>query len=426
MPLVSVGRDREHETSVFGMAAAEDKGEELLVRGAREADIDRLLEIHTSAYPDPRSLEVRRRNFLHNPLGAFGDLRVAEVAGKIVAHAFLFPLEVGIGGRSVKTGAIASVGVAPEARGRGLASRLLDRLHLDSFERGDAITLLFAFRQGFYARYGYAPTTPSRRLALSPHAIPRAWSTHDGLVVRAADGADREGIEAMYARAATRQTGWITRPSTLWDTRLLDERRRFFVVARGHSVVGYISWTLSQHGAHEATTLVVGDLVAVDEEPRRALWGLLGQQRAQVHQIHVNVDAHDPIDRALIDADLGTFGTPEIEHAMGTICAGPMVRMTDIPRALAARGYANDATLELDVSGERFHLEVRAGSAVVGPSRATVAIVTDRVALTAIAYGALSPSDAARLGWLNAPDAGTLRAADALFALPPYFAIDPF
>jgi hypothetical protein len=43
-----------------------------------------------------------------------------------------------------------------------------------------------------------------------------------------------------------------------------------------------------------------------------------------------------------------------------------------------------------------------------------------------VAFGALPPSQAERLGWLSARDARALARADALFALPPYFSPDPF
>lgn len=400
---------------------------ELVFRTANEDDLDRLVEIHTSAYPDPRGPEARRRNFLSNMLGSLSELHVAFDGARLVAHAFLFGLEVWFGGRAVRTAGIASVGVAPEARGQRIAARLLEHLHSASLERGDALALLYAFRQGFYARHGYAPVTPFRRLSLTPRALPKAWSmTPSGLVVRAAEGGDREGIEHAYQRAAARATGWITRPARMWDARLLDERRRWFVAMRAGHAVGFASWTVAQPEQHAPTRLVVYDLVADDDEARRALWGLVGAQRDQVNEVVVNVDANDPLDRALLDADAARFGDPDVEHVLGMLCGGPMVRMADAARALTARGYACDGALDLDVGGDRFRLEVHAGAASIGPTRATSAVTVDLTTLAAVAFGALAPSDAARLGWLVAPDPGTLRAADALFSLPPFFALDPF
>src|SRR5262245_39979606 len=91
-------------------AASPDRGvaAPMIVRPARAADVDRLLEIHANAFPDPRAMEARRRNFLENALGNFDDLRVVEEeGGRIVAHAFLFRLEAWFGGRGVPSGGIA-------------------------------------------------------------------------------------------------------------------------------------------------------------------------------------------------------------------------------------------------------------------------------------------------------------------------------
>jgi len=71
----------------------------LTVRPALRADVDRLLEIHVAAFPDPRPIEVRRRVFLHNRLGKLDNLRVAQRGEELVGHAFSFPVTVWLGGR---------------------------------------------------------------------------------------------------------------------------------------------------------------------------------------------------------------------------------------------------------------------------------------------------------------------------------------
>ena len=400
---------------------------DLTLRPAKDEDTERLLEIHAAVFPDPRGAIERRRNFHHNVLGNLDDLHVVEHEGRLLAHAFLFPMQVWVGGKPVQAGGIASVGVAPEARGRRIASRLLSHLHEVSLARGDGLVVLYPFRQGFYLRHGYAPVTPSRRLTFAPRALPKAWGLPPSdLVVRTIEGGDREGIERAYLRAAARTTGWISRPPRLWDARLLDERRRWFVATRGGALTGFVSWSLAQAAAHGAITLTVLDLVADDDETRRALLGLVGAQRDQVHEVELDVADDDPIDRALVDGDEHLFGSPAVEHALGVIAGGPLVRVQDPARALAMRGYASDGGVDLEVDGERLRLEIHAGEAQIAPSRAASAMILDRPTLAAIAFGALAPSDAARIGWLKVPDPGTLRAADALFALPPYFAVDPF
>jgi predicted acetyltransferase len=141
-------------------------------RSATEGDLDRLIEIHMAAYPDPRSYDARRRNFVYNSLGSLSDLAVCLEDGKIVGHGFLFSLSIWSRGQKWPFGGIASLGVAPEARKTGVAHDLMTHLHEISEARGDVATLLYPFRHGFYERLGYAAVTPSERLIFSPRAIP--------------------------------------------------------------------------------------------------------------------------------------------------------------------------------------------------------------------------------------------------------------
>jgi predicted acetyltransferase len=414
--------------------------EGLAFRRAREADLDRLADIHMSAYPDERGPEARRRNFVHNALGGLDDLWVVEAQGGPEGpsgHAFLLSLEAWFGGVRVPVGGVASVGVAPEARGHGLARALLEHLHAESKERGDAATLLYAFRQGFYAPEGYAPVTPSRRLALSPRSIPRAWA-HDepGCVVHAASGADRTGLERVYEQVAALQTGWIARSARFWERKLSHERRHWFVLDRRGSVAGYVAWTLAQDEPHAATTLVVQELVALDDDGRRRLLGLVGSQRDQVTEIQIDVDARDPLDRALVDLDRERWGTESLEHCLGALVGGPMVRVADVTRAFEARGYPRDGELDIvvddstgDAAGSSvpaLHLEARGGRGRVGLARGGPSIRLGRAALGAVLYGGLLPSEGARLRWVFADEPSTLRRADALLELPPFFSIDSF
>jgi predicted acetyltransferase len=224
--------------------------------------------------------------------------------------------------------------------------------------------------------------------------------------VRVADGRDRTAIAAAYQRAAARTTGWLTRSARFWDRAFLDERRRFFIAPRD---AGFLSFTVSQPEAHAAATLTVHDLVSDDDESRRALLGLIGAQRDQVAEVILYLDAKDSLDRALLDPDGARHGTADVEHAYGQLVAGPMIRVADVGRALAARR----AMLSVEVDG-------------VGYGDAEPDLVMDRAALAAIAFGALAPNEAARLGWVRARDEAALLLADEAFALPPYFAIDAF
>jgi predicted acetyltransferase len=391
-------------------------------RPAREEDLERLIDIHTAAFPDDRGRDVRRTNFAHNALGALEDLHVLADGGTLLGHAFLFSLEGWFGRARVRVAGVATVGVAPEARGRGLASQLVGHLHEVARARGEGVAVLHAFRQGFYERLGYRPVTPYRRLHLHPASIP--FRTE--LPVRPAVAVDLPAMRACWEAEAERHTGALVRGPAVWDARLADERREWFVAEGKDGVDGYVAWAITQSEPHASVLLSVTDMAARTPEAARSLWGLLAAQRDQVDSVHIDVAADDPIDRALVDPDRGRHGSRDVPHALGEVVAGPMVRVVDPATALRARGYAAEGSLCLSVGDEALELVVKDGRGRVGPARAEPLVRMSLPALSAVAFGALPLADAARLGWVEARDDRALGLASHLFALPPYFSPDPF
>jgi predicted acetyltransferase len=397
----------------------------LSFRPAREDDLERLLDLHTSAFPDPRGRPARARNFQKNPLGALSDLHILLEDEAVLAHAFLFPLEAWFGGVRVPVAGIATVGVAPEARGRGLGSRLLQHLHEVARARGDALAVLYPFRQGFYTRLGYATTSTYRRLRLHPASIP--W--RPGLRARAATGADREALVACLEAAAMRRTGTLARTKRAWESRLADELRTWLVVegsGGSGAIEGYVVWTLEQREPHAETALQVRELAGRTVAAERELWALVGAQRDQVAVVHADVAADDPFERSLVDPDRWRHGEGDIEHTLGEVASGPMVRVLHAARALESRGWPTDGTLLVAVGDQTLQVTARGGRATAVPTHAEPHVRLDTRALGAVAFGGLPASHAARLGWLAARDDDALALADAVLGLPPYFSPDPF
>lgn len=401
-------------------------------RTATLEDVDRLVEIHTAAFPDDRGHAERRRNFLQNPLGSLDDLHVVLHEGRIVGHAFLFTLGAYFGGPRLAVAGIASVGVAPEARRRGVASALLAHLHGVAQRRGALLTMLYAFRQTFYARHGYAPVSPQLRLVLDPRSIPAAWVAEATRApLRAATGADRLSLEAVYAYAAERSTGWLERPRALWDSKLLSPRIHGVLLPRSGGLAGYVLLEHVQAELHAATRLLVHELVAEDAVARRTLLGCLGAQADQVHELELDVAEGDPLLFALRDPDGDRHGTERMEHALGTVGAGPMLRIVDVARALEARGYALGARVTLDVAGKLWDVDVRDGRPRVTPVAPAAAadmvadLGLDEATLASVAFGGLRVSQACALGLARATPA-RLAELDALFALPPFAVLDSF
>jgi predicted acetyltransferase len=391
-------------------------------RKARASDLEQLVEIHLVAYPDARSVSARERTFTHNPYGALDRVVVAERRGTIVAQALLLALKSSFGGRRVDIGGIASLAVAPSLRGQGIGTALMQHLHDVSDRRGEAMTMLYAYRQGFYRRLGYGATASRRRLSLDTRSIPTRWRELGRDGVRAARGSDRAAIRSTYAQAAERASGWIARPARYWD-QLFARERVVLLVARG----GYVAFALEKEHTYAECILVVEELVACDPETRRALLGALAAFRDQASEIHIEVPEGDPLLYALVDPDGRRYGSEAVEHELGVVVGGPMIRLTDVPRAIEARGYRAGGSFDVVVPDDALAIGVRIedGRAEVGPAKGGGALRTTRAGLGALLFGGLTLEGAVEMGMAEVDVRIADRAANAL-RIAPLGPIDAF
>lgn len=400
----------------------------LSFRPARAEDLDELVTIHTSAFPDPRGYAARVHNFTANALGTLDDLWLAEEGGVLLAHAFLFSLQAWFGGQCVRVSGIATLGVAPTARGRGVASELLTHLHEVARARSDAAIILYPFRQAFYKRLDYAGASPYRRLRFRPQAIP--WSASASasvaLRLRAATGRDRRAMASCWDAAAAARTGELVRAERAWDARLAHERRTWLVVEGENGVEGYVAWTVTKPDSFVETTMVVDELASISDRARQSLWAAVGAQGAQVATVQADVPEDDPMVYALDDARPSASAEAQVEHPLGVLACGPMLRVVDPATALTARGWGESGALVLQIGERRLELRTRDGRGTVRETQAEPDLRLDARTLAAIAYGGMRVVSAARLGWVVARESRAVSVADKIFALPSYFSIDRF
>jgi predicted acetyltransferase len=188
-----------------------------------------------------------------------------------------------------------------------------------------------------------------------------------------------------------------------------------------------------QEQPHAETVLEVEELVADNAETRRALLGALSSMRDQAAEIVLEIADSDPLERALLDPDGRRFGTESVEHGLGEVVGGPMVRIEDIPRALEARGYEGSGSFDVVVRGAKVGeadviavgVRVRDGRAEVGPARGGGALVTTRSGLAAIFYGGLAVTHAVGLGLAEADPRMAAR-VDAIARMAPLTPLDAF
>jgi predicted acetyltransferase len=415
------------------------------VRTAREEDVEQLVEMGLCAYPDSGGFDERRRSLIQNSFGSLSDRRVIEKDGRIAGQAALYAIELWLGGRRVPCAGIASVSVTPGQRREGVSHVLFEQLHAEVSARKSALTLLYPFREGFYARLGYATTVPLVTLRVAAEAITRAACLADaskGFAFRTLEGPLLPEARALYEEVAAREAGRLARSEARWLKLFSGETRHWMgAVSDEGRLEGYLSFAYDVPVTHGRQTLIVHELIARSPKARRALLTALGRQRDQVDDLEITVPLGDSLPFAFQDAPGSRRGTAAVEHPLGVLGAGPMVRLTDAARALALRGYLADGELVIVVSepsaaaSKTLRLVVRGGIAEVASETdpppntekedATKTIHLALPTLGSIVAAGMHPSDAARLGLLRA-DAAAIAVADALFAGPRFQCLDPF
>jgi predicted acetyltransferase len=408
------------------------------VRPAEEKDLDRLVEIHGASYPDPRGYEERVRNFTHNPLGGLEDLRVVTGEGRVLGHGFLFSGRMWIYGGELLVGALASIAVAPEARGRGAASALVLAMHRELEGRGASLALLYAFNESFYARLGYATTAPFAELTIASSSLAElvgSWGSpadDEGTLV-ALDSSWIPEMQRVYQLAARSAAGRIDRSEARLGALLANERQHFTgLVGAGGKLEGYVACAYDAPVLHGRTTLIVEELVTTRETARRSLLAFLARQYHQVDDVELVVPMGDPLLFAFRDASGSRRGTPAIEHPLGTLGAGPMVHLVNPRRALVARRYLGDGELSIgwrDGSknhGDAVKLVVRGARGELGDPEPDPRIDLTLETLGSIVAAGLLPSHAAELGLLRASSRAALELADGVFRGPRFQCLDIF
>ena len=419
---------------------------DLPIRLATEADLERVIEIESAAYPDERSHDTLRRQLTQHPMGGLDALRVVEEDGAVVGQGFLFAASMWLGGALVRVGAIASLAVAPEARERGLATALLASMHEELQQRGACLSILYPFSGAFYEKHGYAPTSPLVWLRLAPSSLAslaertlRASENGPHSLTFAAGEHRAAEIRQLYERNASKHSGFLARHAQRWERSFADARRHW-LIAQGseRTAVGYLAYSYETRTIHGASSLLVHELLADGPATRLALLGALSAQGRQIDVVELRVSIDDPLLFALADGRGPRQGEPRIEHPLGICGSGPMVSLVDVLTALEERGYSRDGdstiTIEDDtgpLAGRPIDLQVRSGRARATRRESGAAghrhhLSVRRSTLASMIAAGMTPGDAVRMGRAHAATPDTVALADGLFAGPRFHCLDPF
>ncbi|MEV8376371.1 GNAT family N-acetyltransferase [Kribbella sp. NPDC056861] len=301
-----------------------------------------------------------REEWLSNMQGFIDDRRIVGVVDgdELIASARIWDFEQWWGGRKVRMAGIAGVVVAPEYRGRGVGSKLMRGVLARSVEQGYPLSGLYPATTVIYRHLGYEFAGGRFRYTF-PAAELRSLGGKEVSVRRAGPDDAKRFLEIVgQLHAEARISGPLVWPEAKVAEWLGEENSFCYLADDGFVVYGW-----------EGGKLRVEELVAGSEATARALWSVVGSGSS----ISTDVEAYmSPDDPAHLLVDKEADKQPTIEHWM--------LRVLDAPAAIAARGFAPGASLEVDLelddselagNSGRWHLSVSDGVGSLTPSNGT-------------------------------------------------------
>lgn len=268
-------------------------------------------------------------------------VRVLRDAGEPVASLALVPMGQWFRGHSVPMTGISSVAVRPDRWRTGCATRLM-RATLEELGRaGVALSSLNPASLHLYRSFGYE-SAGTRHLARVPARAIGVRSNE--LAVRRIRAADHPAVERLHSDFARRFAGHLDRHAYIWSRvrAAWTPGAEGYLVHDGDAIEGYVYYSpaTKPRGRYD---LYGSDLAFITPRAGRRLLAFLGDHAGTGEDVWWPAHPTHPA-LALLPEQTYTL-EPRGEW---------MLRVVDVPSALAARGYPDgiDAELHLAVSDD--------------------------------------------------------------------------
>lgn len=307
-----------------------------------------------------------------------------ELAGIYAVYSLGLSVPTGGWGAAVAPVPMAGVSwvaVHPGRRRRGVASAMI-RHHLHGVHEsgGEAVSGLHASEPAIYGRFGYGLATSGHRLTVARGAALRAVAGADQVSVdmHTADPQQHtELLTGLDEEMADRRPGLIRRSPGLRGRELVDwpgrragrEPLRVVVARRGGRATGYalLRREVQFEGSNATGSAKIDALVALDAATARALWGFVTDLDLIDSVRTPPLAADDPLLHLLVDSR-----KPKPLRSDNL-----WLRLVDVDRALAVRGYAVDIDVVIEVSDSLCPWNARRWRLAGDATGATCAATTD-------------------------------------------------
>jgi predicted acetyltransferase len=361
-----------------------------------------------------------------NQVGSFARMlppervHAAWDGDRVIGGAGAFPFELTVPGGRVRAAGVTVVGVLPTHRRRGVL-RAMMRAQLDACrEHGEPVAYLWASEDTIYTRFGYGMAS----LAAEIDVMRERTGYHApvaplGQIRLVALGEAEPLVAPVWERVAAVTPGMFARTPAWWQARTLTDpvwRRRgggelqcAVLEVDGHSKA-YALYRLSPIWDRGIQTgaLDVVEAMGDSAESTRAIWRYLfdvdwvGHVRAGVL----------PADHPLV------LLMAEPRRLRMSLRDGLWVRLVDAGAALAARSYATDGSVVIELTDEFCPWNQgrwRVGAGEVGRTTDAADLAADVTALGSVYLGGFTWAQLARSLRVAELRPGAVARADALF-----------
>ncbi|MDG4796063.1 GNAT family N-acetyltransferase [Micromonospora sp. WMMD1082] len=346
---------------------------------------------------------------------------------ELVASAAAYTRDLGVPGGAIPAAHVTLVGVASTHRRRGLLTAMMHRqLRQIRDDRREPIAVLWASEGRIYPRFGYG--LAAQRLTVTDETtelrLP-APTPDEGRLRLDSPTARRADLARVYDRARADRPGWSARDDRWWRYVLVDPEaqrggateRRVVLHEGADGVDGYglfrtkAEW--EDAGPKGLTT--VDEVVATDPAAYRAIWRMLLSLDLARRLSWVRAAVDEPLLRMVNEPrQLGA----QLVDAL-------WVRVVDVPAALAARRYATDVDVVIEVTDDllpentgRWRLRGGLTGATCTPESAPADLACDVRCLGEVFLGGAGLTTLADAGRVRELRPGALATATPAFTWP--------
>ncbi len=384
------------------------------IAGAAEEEALRDILLECFALPSERWKQY------HELLGP-ENFRAVRRGGRVLGGLGIYWMGQWFGGRSVRMGGIAAVGVAPESRAGGVARTLMLETLRELRSEGTPLSTLFAATQYLYRSVGYEQAGWR-----CEYAVPAPMITvrDRSLPMERIDPVQIESLRDLYNGWAKAGNGLLDRNRAIWERAVRPsdaEPIHVYRIGPADGPEGYLAF--SQIRKTSGYDLFIRDRAALTPGALRRLLSFLADHRSLAREIRWFGPPVEPFFCLLDEQSYRAVQTAERW----------MLRIVDAARALEERGYPGGLETELDLEIEDDLLPENAGRFVLtvsdGRGRVTTGgkgdLKTGPRGLAALYSGFMTPRELTAAGWIDAGETAG-NAASLIFAGPQPWMPDGF